>query len=289
MKNPKILVPVDFSETSLKGLDAARLFAELFDGLVGTLYVSESKNDASINEIISGFSQAGNQPAMERLQKHLKNVSIEHLGEYFSGNAMCKLGYPPTDIVKESKNYDMIIMTSHGRSGLSRLLLGSVAEKVTRESSIPVMIIKRDANALDLKKIMVTTDLSFSSTIAFPYAESIAKKALSDVDMVYAISYENFEWLSEIQTFIREQKENLEAYRDKYFGDIKNQVETKTLYSHRSVHGELIRQIEDQKYGLVIMSTLGKTGLDYLRLGSTAYSILRQTKAPLLLIPFRKV
>lgn len=287
MRNLKILVPIDFSENSLKALHAARTFAELFDGLVGTLYVSESKNDASINEIISGFSTAGNVPAMERLQKHLTNVSKEHLGEYFSGTAKVVQGYPPTDILKHSRGFDMIIMTSHGRSGLSRILLGSVAEKVIRESTIPVLVIKKDSSELDLKKIMVTTDLSFSSTVAFSYAKEIAKAALSDVDLVYAISYENFEWLSEIQNFIREQKENLESYRDKYFDEIKAQVETRTLYSHRSVHGELARQIEENKYGLVILSTLGKTGLDYLRLGSTAYSLLRQVNAPLLLIPFK--
>lgn len=289
MNNLRILVTTDFSANSYNAFNAAKTIAELFNGTISTLFVSEPKNDLMISDIIPGYSADSNLSAKERLTKYLSSLSKEKLGDYYSGESFVESGYPSTIIAKKANTFDMLVMASHGRSRLSRLLVGSVTEKVIHEVNIPVLIVKKDQNKLDLSKIMVTSDMSFHSTLAFPYAEKIGYKATSYVDLVHAISYENFEWLSQIQNFIREQKSNLDTYKKEYFSRIADNVQSKLLYSNRSIHDELIRQINEEKYGLIIMATLGKTGLDYLRLGSTSYNILRYSNTPILLIPGKKV
>ena len=52
-------------------------------------------------------------------------------------------GHPADEIIKESKKYDLIVMGSLGRSGMSHLLMGSVAEKVVRFAACPVLVIRR--------------------------------------------------------------------------------------------------------------------------------------------------
>lgn len=289
MKNLNILVTTDFSDNSYKAFDAAIKMAELFNGTITTLFISEPKSELSINEIIPGYAADDNNTAMDRLRKYMKSLSKEKLGNHFSGEAIIKSGYPPKIITQVSADYDLLVMAAHGRSRLSRLLVGSVTEKVIHDSRIPVLVVKRKSGPLKLEKLMVTTDMSFTSTLAFPYAVSLAAKAHADVDLVHAISYENFEWLSQIQSFIQEQKGNLQEYKNEYFKTIADQVETRLLFSNRSIHDELIRQINDEKYSMVVMATLGKTGLDYLRLGSVAYNILRYTQTPVFLIPAKRV
>lgn len=51
-------------------------------------------------------------------------------------------GHPSDEIIKESRHHDLIVMGTHGRSGLDHLLLGSVAEKVTRHAECPVLMIR---------------------------------------------------------------------------------------------------------------------------------------------------
>ena len=56
--------------------------------------------------------------------------------------AVSKMGSPANDIVEASKNYDLVVMGTIGRTGVSKLLLGSVAEKVVRFAECPVLVIR---------------------------------------------------------------------------------------------------------------------------------------------------
>ena len=67
-------------------------------------------------------------------------------------------------------------MSSHGRTGFSRFLLGSVAEKVLRLAHTPVMILEDDVDVGNFERILVTTDFSENAAHAYPYALEIAQK-----------------------------------------------------------------------------------------------------------------
>ncbi len=141
MKIKKILCAVDFSEYSTKVTEHANSMAEALAAEIDVLYVSPSMGhysgfDLSAASIQSFENQisTGAQGAMDNLLKTFKNVKV---------NGHVQHGYPSEEILRFAKDHaiDMIIMGTRGRTGLDRILFGSVAEKVVKYAKCPVLTI----------------------------------------------------------------------------------------------------------------------------------------------------
>jgi nucleotide-binding universal stress UspA family protein len=138
-----ILVPSDFSTYSEKAFAWALEMAEKWSARIQLLHVVSTPNyppvvmGASFNpmEFEGSLTAAAEQQAQEFVSSHAKQtVSIET--KVFVGN-------PFYDICETAKknHADLIVMGSHGRTGLSHILLGSVAERVVRHAPCPVLVV----------------------------------------------------------------------------------------------------------------------------------------------------
>lgn len=146
----RILVPVDFSPASKAALDAALTFAELFDAKIEALHVWElpvyvrpdlmvwKEGSEDHRKPMKDVAQA---QASEHMDKFLLAVPAERRGcitEHLVSGA-------PVDVILdliEREGFDLVVMGTHGRTGLSRWLLGSVAERVTRGATRPVLTVR---------------------------------------------------------------------------------------------------------------------------------------------------
>lgn len=136
-----ILVAVDFSETAQRALDAALELASRFDGRVILLHSYEIPAlgfpdgvMVASSEIVSGISNSAQNALRELAQKNQGRAPIEIL---------LKTGVPYETIgeVAEEKNVDLVVIGTHGRRGIARALLGSVAENVIRTCTRPILVI----------------------------------------------------------------------------------------------------------------------------------------------------
>jgi len=134
----KIICPVDFSELSRKALQYANEFARLSDGKVFLVGVIE--NDPTIN-----YSHDLEKEDSEEEKKLTALIEEENMAgivaDYviYEGSAEeCILDYATR------QKADVIIMGSHGRRGLKRMILGSVAEHVIRRAPCPVLVVKEN-------------------------------------------------------------------------------------------------------------------------------------------------
>jgi nucleotide-binding universal stress UspA family protein len=134
----RIIVPVDGSEIANKAARKALALAQLTAIKVVAMHV--------INVDLSIYDYPKELQLLDLLQKEGHSIldEIVTLGEEMGITVSKKLveGHPAEEIIKEAKEDDLIVMGSKGRTGLDRLLLGSVAENVTRHASCPVMIVK---------------------------------------------------------------------------------------------------------------------------------------------------
>ena len=138
-----ILVPIDFSETSKNALVFASNLAQQYNAKLTLLFVYQAP---------TAFFPEGYEPSINALtedlylyyEKSLTSVA-QSLEEQLSTAPQMKIsrGVPDLEIVREATEggYDMIVMGSHGRTGLSRVVLGSVAEKVLRHAACPTLIV----------------------------------------------------------------------------------------------------------------------------------------------------
>lgn len=147
IKISKILVPTDFTDLSLQALKYAREFASTFGAQIHCLHV--------IDEGYQYWSTMGPEsapvgPAVEDLKSlaegHMQRYSDEHLvGLDFVPVAKVITGNPWSDIVQYAleNTVDLIILATHGRSGIAHALLGSTTEKVVRKASCPVLVVRK--------------------------------------------------------------------------------------------------------------------------------------------------
>jgi nucleotide-binding universal stress UspA family protein len=140
----RILVPVDFSETSKRALEYASFFANRFDAKLDVLNVWGPSEYQGDDMVVLTRSE----PELT-LSTFLRNHADQQLNEFLRGvphsNRMLEAGEPAQIIAKvagEGK-YDLVVMGTHGRTGLSHLLMGSVAEKVVRTAPCPVLTYRR--------------------------------------------------------------------------------------------------------------------------------------------------
>lgn len=164
----RLLVPVDFSACSQAAIDYAALVAEKFHSEIHILYVWHGDYKASwcpddiLQEQKDSFlmlfekTEAGN--TMKSVLSSLENrVTAPIFGRV-------EVGDPAHTILQlaEHGNYDLIVMGTQGRSGMSHHLLGSLAENIVRHAECPVMTVRANAHS---EKIMWNRPESTKSAV----------------------------------------------------------------------------------------------------------------------------
>jgi nucleotide-binding universal stress UspA family protein len=138
----KILCPVDFDEPSMEALDFARELAEQNGATLTLLHVAPlPMNATEISPIPMEPYPVWEQIARARLQK----VVAEHLeGKGVAYKAETRSGEAAWGILEQARETDpdLIVMATHGRKGVSHFFIGSVAERVIRQASRPVLVFR---------------------------------------------------------------------------------------------------------------------------------------------------
>jgi nucleotide-binding universal stress UspA family protein len=142
----KILVPFDFGEPAERALDFAQRLAPTFGAAVEALYVVPYLPNAAlpIPELgaIPMAAHAVEEMATDAESRLHEALSIEDT-RYRYLRKTVKIGDPRAQILAHAalEGVDLIVMGTHGRTGATRLLLGSVTERVVREATCPVLTV----------------------------------------------------------------------------------------------------------------------------------------------------
>jgi len=144
----RILVPTDFSEHSERAAAYALELAKRFDGVeVHCLHVSDIPADllATSAYYMTGPSEHFIDQVREESQKNLDAFIAKNLPDVPVVKAFVE-GRPFVEIVRYARDnkIELMVIATHGRTGLKHALFGSVAEKVIRKAPCPVLVVKRD-------------------------------------------------------------------------------------------------------------------------------------------------
>lgn len=140
----KILVPQDFSEYSLHALKYAVTFAELFNSELIILHIVEP----IVYPADFSFGQVSIPAMEEEIRKHseeqLNELVTKEIPKNIKATAIIRIGKPFIEIVEvaKSESAGLIIISSHGRTGMDHVLFGSTADKVVRKAPCPVLTIR---------------------------------------------------------------------------------------------------------------------------------------------------
>jgi nucleotide-binding universal stress UspA family protein len=143
----KILIPTDGSENTKAAITHGLELARLMGAEVTALYVVDQASfvnfpmDATVVSIYSLLEKEGKE-AVDFVVKEGEKTGVKVHGKVVEGS-------PAKKIVDEAENYDLVVMGTLGRTGVSKLLLGSVAERVVRLAPSPVLVVRAKRSAED--------------------------------------------------------------------------------------------------------------------------------------------
>ena len=285
MENINILVPLDFSELGTLALNSAEKMAKLFNGSITPFHSYLPLNEVDGGPYMFGMGASSVEDYDEiedALHDRLTELAHEEVDPALVTEPIISIGNPAQSIVEEGKDFDLIVMTTHGRTGFSRFFLGSVSEKVLRTSHVPVLIVNENRELTDLNRIMVTTDFSDHSKKAFPFAKAIAQKAKATLELVNILPFDpqHQDEPDDSKRQLREQRLNVLAKEELH--ELGNLLKTKLIISSETPHEAILNYNVNDPHDLIVMSTVGRTGIDYLMMGSTTTNVARHVKSPVL-------
>lgn len=297
----RILVPTDFSQGATDALHLAASLAREFGSRLDILHVLE--------EVFTSFGTLyGVSVDPETIQPQLTELSRKRLDELVADarylqdlevETQLRGGCVPDEIVATAtaSGDDLIVISTHGRSGLTHLLLGSVTEKVVRAASCPVLCFRelpawQQHEPLRLERILLPVDLSEESLTPLPLARRLARHCGAQVDLVHVIAdpanypIDGWEYLPGItQDVVYGQTEELARQRLEELREQHLQATPGQCIIRRGIHHLAIVQLaEDESHELIVMSTHGRTGLRHAMLGSVTEKVIRKAACPVLTV-----
>jgi len=273
-----IVVPLDSSKLAEVALPYAEELAAKMDSDIVLLTVTESE-DAKELENYCLYIMKIKEATKGYAEKYIENEK----GKAIKVVIATQNGNPAEGIIEYTRmnSFPLIVMASHGRSGISRWAVGSVADKVIRSSNLrPVMLIRANDSHSDirekrlLKKALVPLDGSIGSEAVIPYISNIAFKLEMELTLLQVVPETN----------------HTETDAASYLQSICSKIEDiiNVTINYKVGVGsaaEIIIDLADElTVDLVAMSTRGTNRKNPLSLGSVAQKVFLGGNTPLLLI-----
>ncbi|PEN15215.1 universal stress protein [Longibacter salinarum] len=192
--------------------------------------------------------------------------------------------------VADERDTDLIVMGTHGRTGVNRLLMGSVAEDVVRSAHCPVLTVRGDVSEnppTRLSRILVPVDFSDGSTLAVAHARELALTYGARLDLLHVVEevvYPSTYGIEPIELPTGEVVENVEnalaeLAREK-IGIEHAVVEARIGYAPASIRD----YAQENEIDLIVIATHGRSGLDRLLMGSVTENVVRRAEQPVFVV-----
>jgi nucleotide-binding universal stress UspA family protein len=188
-------------------------------------------------------------------------------------------------------SYDLVVMGTHGRTGLSRVLLGSIAERVVRHAPCSVMTIRPNVEAKPFTNVLCPIDFSESSRHALALATSLLRPG-SKLTLLHVVEAP-VAWKGEpqIAELLRDRDREATTELEAMAGAIRAKVPaaipvvTRTRMGYAG--GQILAVLDDDGYDLVVTGSHGRTGIRRALVGSVAEKIVRHANCPVLVARLR--
>lgn len=269
----RILVPTDGSRSAEAAARHGLVIAEAFDASVHVISVTGGKERGE------RLAKAQARDAISTLEKLFEQESD------LSFQSVIERGSPYEAILSyaSENDVDLVVMGTHGRHGLSRVLIGSVTERVVRLSNDPVLAVPPHAIGREQEgydRILIPTDGSPAATAAVEHGISIAERLGASVRVLCVIEGET--GLPPLGDRLRDEAvEVVENVAEQASG---RDISLSTHVQPGTPHEVINDFVSAYGIDLVTMGTHGRSGIRRHLLGSVTERVLRTSEAPVLTV-----
>lgn len=283
----KILIPLDGAKLSEAALDQGRELALAFGSELHLLGVCGGPEEKYCG-LMRGY-----------LDKKAEDVRRDFLGKDLSLKVVVLSGEAAGQVIDYARRerMDLLVIVSHGHSGIMPWTMGGTANKIIHEAPVPVLLLraaaakKRRPGSI-FAKLLLPLDGSAAGETALPYVLEIAAKLKSKVTLLSVIesgqrvhTIGGLDFIRFPEQQVQKMRQDLSAYLDgavKKFRD--RGVEARAELTTGHAAEEIIKRAKAAGARLVAMSSHGKSGLRQWVFGSVSNKVLHAGKAHLLLV-----
>lgn len=291
----RILCPLDFSKCSKVAFENAVALARkakaelhLFHAILMYEHDSYKPDDRLPDNLMS--------------YELIEDISKEKLGELVDQHqndslkmvAASARGFSAAEEIltyARDNQIDLIIMGTHGRTALSHLLLGSVAERIVRMAKCPVMTFRKDAKKINtFQRILVPIDFSDYSKLALQYGLELAHLFGSAVIIFHSIEQQiHPAFYAAGKTSIFEidsdLKDRASAAMKQFREQIgRTEIPTEYALAEGPAYQQIVEYAKRENCDLVVIATHGLRGLEHFLIGSTTEKVVRHSEVPVLTV-----
>jgi nucleotide-binding universal stress UspA family protein len=289
----KMLVPLDGSRLSEIVFPYAKDLAARLGLDIILLHVHSSKESETM-PLHQAYIEYKAQIIKRQLREWQKKIGGRLEARKLQVRGELARGYPPEEIIcyAEENKVDLILMATHGRSGVRRWVLGSVADKILCVSGIPVWLIRAStAESVTYDKwpqrtLLVPLDGSVLAEKVLPHVEVLAKQpGTPAVDVVLLRVDEPPTTSGQYFRNIPESREEIEHYLANIETRLKkSKIKVQSKVSSGDPAEQIISHGQENPFSIIVMSTHGHSGMSRWFYGSVATKVLEHASNPIFLV-----
>jgi len=290
----RILCATDFSDFSNHAIPYGIALAREFKAKLYVSHVIDLSSAAIYGEAVFALEEQ-----QSRMTTYAHKEMTRLMGqESLDWEPLITVGNPANEIARlaADKQVDLAIAASHGRSGLKRLILGSVTERLMRTLPCPLWVVRSPepgfvtpaSEAIQLKKVLVGCDFSPDSSLAFEYALSLAQEFQAELHLAHVVEPPLYDDLIKPPSESREpfRQKLRKTVQEKLTGMVPEEARTwcnpvTTLLAGQP-HEELIKYAVVNDMDLIVLGVRGHSLVETLFVGSTTDRVLRRAPCPVL-------
>ena len=290
----RVLCPIDLSETSRHALEHAVAIAGWYKSQITALHVVRRPLFPPPPILFAEVAHSALPPVLERqsIEDDLRAWLEPARRAGLTTEVLVDEGDPAARILEQAKlcQANLVVMGTHGLSGFERFMLGSVAEKVLRKATCPVMTVP-PASVTTAKvpytRLLCPVDFSDSSLAALRFAFSIAEEADANLTILHVFEIPPDNGLL-VQRFDAPEFRRLaeEDARGRLAALVTDDVRVWCKPSTKVTYGRPYREIlqiaEEEKADLIVIGVRGRNPFDLTIFGSTTNQVVRRASCPVL-------
>jgi nucleotide-binding universal stress UspA family protein len=278
----RILCPVDFSTHSTQALRLAGRLAEVFSAELVVLHAQQFEFPIYFTAAQTEELKAQLRKEERAARSYLDEYVNQHLVSSVKRSALLKEGEPVTEILTALKDYQagLVVMGTHGRTGLTRARLGSVMESVMRVADVPVLSVGPHVSASPagarFRRVLCSTDLSSRDQQICDWAAKLAEMTGAELTVLHVVEKTSSEDSPD------------EAIRQKLCEwvspSVRNRCSVREIIRRGNASEQIVQEAKNAGAELLVLGAYPRSGIETVLFGSTTETLVRIAPCPVLTI-----
>jgi nucleotide-binding universal stress UspA family protein len=288
MRVDRILCPVDFSEFSATAYEYAYSLSRQYKAKLFVLHVMEPVVSVYRGILVPSLVEEIYSRQDSDAREQIRKLESTYAGKGVASEVVIQVGLVADSILSfvKARDVDLVVVGTHGRRGLDRLMMGSVAERVLRRATCPVLAVRERVSTfvspgsvhepVRLQKLLCCVDFSETSPRALEYAFSLALQYQAEITLLHVVEK------SELHA--DEQNQALSCIEDLIPVEARNWATLVPVVRAGKPYERIIEHATQAHTDLIVMGVRGRNALDLALFGSTTHRVIQLGPCPVLVV-----